>query len=937
VTENDISTPQPPRRKLAIGVGVALVSLLIVLIVIPLFFRGRIAASLKTEIDRSVNARVSWTSVGLSLLRDFPNVSLTVEGLTIVGVKPFDRDTLLALRRARLALELGSVVRYLTSDAKIVVREITLDRPVVRLRVLPDGRANWDIMKPSTTSDTSGAVGITLRDLRVSDANLSLDDQQSQLHTSLQGLGISLAGDFGVQRFELTTRAHADTVSVRFAGIPYLNRVRVDLNSDIDADLRAQRFTFARDTLRLNDLALAFGGAVTTSSPDLGIDLTFSTPRTAFHDILSLVPAIYAKDFQQIRTTGSMSVSGRVRGPYGPKAFPSLAIRARVENGAFQYPSLPLPARDITLQLAVDNPGGHVDKTVVNVERFHAVIGARPFDARLVMRTPVSDPDVDLGLNGSIDLADVARTVKLTDVRELAGVIAADVAMRARLSDIDANRFDRVDARGTLSVARVTLRSATLPQAIAIDSASLRLTPRTAELTSFSGTIGKSDVRATGSLDNLLAYALRDEDLRGSATVSSTTFDLNEWRSKDTTEAIPVPPHVEFGLKVSADRVLYGPLTLANLQGNLHVKDERVTLDELRWGMLKGTVIANGFYETTKPARPTFDLGLKLATLDIPSAFASLTTVQMLAPIARWAQGALSGTMTFRGALNQQMIPLFDAVSGQGDVESQNVALQGVPALAKLADALSIPSFRSPTLDALRASFAFANGRVAIKPFTVKMAGVDVGVSGSHGLDQSLKYDLSLGIPRALLGGSAGAAITKLVSQAGKAGLDISNAEAVQLKAQITGTITNPTVTVNFAGMAASAREAVETAVAQQVATQTAAVKAQADSAADEARRKATAEAERLIAEAEQQAATIRADARTLAATVRREGNERADSLLVRATSPAAKLAAKVVVDRVRREADQQAERGIREADARADSLVARAKRQADALIPPKG
>jgi hypothetical protein len=364
----------------------------------------------------------------------------------------------------------------------------------------------------------------------------------------------------------------------------------------------------------------------------------------------------------------------------------------------------------------------------------------------------------------------------------------------------------------------------------------------------------------------------------------------------------------------------------------VHVKNERATLDSLRWEMLKGTVVASGFYETTTPGRPTFDLGLRLGSLDIPSAFASVTTVQMLAPIAKWAQGALSGTMTFRGALDRHMMPLFDAVSGQGDVSSEHVALQGVPALAKLADALSLPSFRSPTLDALRATFSFANGRVAIKPFTVKLAGVDVGVAGSHGIDQSLKYDLSLGVPRAMLGGSAGAAITKLVSQAGKAGLDISSAEVVQLKAQVTGTVTNPTVGVNFAGMAQSAREAVQTAVSQQVANQTAAVKQQADSVAEAARVRATAEAQRIVAEADSQATAIRANARALAATVRREGNERADSLLAKTTNPAAKIAAKVAVDRLRREADSQAERGIREADARADSLVARAKRQADAL-----
>jgi hypothetical protein len=43
-----------------------------------------------------------------------------------------------------------------------------------------------------------------------------------------------------------------------------------------------------------------------------------------------------------------------------------------VDNGAFQYPDLPLPARDIYVDLSIANPGGDADSTVVRLERFRA-------------------------------------------------------------------------------------------------------------------------------------------------------------------------------------------------------------------------------------------------------------------------------------------------------------------------------------------------------------------------------------------------------------------------------------------------------------------------------------------------------------------------------------------------------------------------------------
>src|SRR5262249_3279551 len=152
---------------------------------------------------------------------------------------------------------------------------------------------------------------------------------------------------------------------------------------------------------------------------------------------------------------------------------------------------------------------------------------------------------------------------------------------------------------------RITLRSSTLPQPVTVDTASLTVTPQNARLTAFSAKVGASDARATGSLDNLVGFLLRDQDLRGRATVTSDNFDVNEWKWKEkTTEVVMVPPHVDFDLDATAREVRYGPLTLANVKGNLLVKDQRVTMRNLTMEMARGTVVANGYYETPNASKP---------------------------------------------------------------------------------------------------------------------------------------------------------------------------------------------------------------------------------------------------------------------------------------------------------------------------------------------
>jgi len=613
-----------------------------------------------------------------------------------------------------------------------------------------------------------------------------------------------------------------------------------------------------------------------------------------------------------VKTSGTFTVSGKVKGEYGDSAFPSLALDAKVDNAAFQYPDLPLPARDIAMDLSITNPGGTADNTVVDLRKFHLLIGRNPVDATLTLRTPISDPDVNARVKGKVDLADVGRTVKLEGISQLTGTIAADASVRTRMSYVDKKQFDKVAASGSVDVGDLTVKGKTLPHPLAIRQASLTLAPEKAQLKSFAGTIGSSDIEASGSLENLLAFAMRDDTLRGTATVRSNRFNLDEWKSGESDlQIIPVPPRIDFGLDATVAELTYDKLVMRNARGKLRIKDRRVTLEDFRMNTLGGEIAVNGFYETVDTTKPAFDVGLKLTRLDIPSAFQAFTTVQALAPVAKYATGLVSTDLHLNGALGKNMLPLFPGLTGKGAFQSSQVAIQDFPPLEKLFDVTKLQLLDNPTMQTLKGTFQIKEGRLFVEPFDVKLGGTTMSVAGSNGLDQSLQYNLGLKVPRSMLGGAANQAIGGLLAKAGKAGVNLAAAPEIPLGIQIGGTVTNPVVKADVGSLTSSVKETTEQAVKQ-------AVTQKVDSAAL-----------RLVADAEQKAAGIRQQAESLAATVKREGNRQADSLTAKASSPLAKLAAKPAADALRKQSDSKAASIISEANKRADSLVAAARRQA--------
>ena len=498
---------------------------------------------------------------------------------------------------------------------------------------------------------------------------------------------------------------------------------------------------------------------------------------------------------------------------------------------------------------------------------------------------------------------------------------------------MDNGQYDRIGASGMISAHDVHVEGAALRQPVTVKEAVIALAPRRAELRTLSGTAGSSDFGASGYLDNLVGYLMRSEDLRGSATLTSNKFVLDEWKSDSgSLHVIPVPKGLDFTLDASVQRLLYGTLEMTNARGKLLIKDQRLTLQNFTLNTLGGSIGMNGYYETTNPAKPTFDFGLRMQQLGIPQAVTSIQTLAILAPAAKYAQGSFSTDVHLTGPLQEDMTPVLAALTGQGVLQTSQLYIKDFPAMQKLVDMTKLTFLTQDAIKALKSEFAIRDGRFIVKPFTVSIGQATMQVGGSNGIDQSLDYDVQLQVPQSLMGPQAAQAISSVISKAAAAGVNLRTAPMVGLAAKIGGTVKDPSLSIDLAGAAGSAAQQVGQAV-QQAAEQ----KAQAltDTAKQKAQAVVDTAAQRAVREAEARAAQIRASARALADTVKTTANQQADSLVARAgTDPLKQAAAKLAADRIRKEGDNRAAQIVQTADARADSLVAATRRTAGVAAP---
>ena len=127
------------------------------------------------------------------------------------------------------------------------------------------------------------------------------------------------------------------------------------------------------------------------------------------------------------------------------------------------YPHLPEQIKNISMKSDVFVDGKDMDKTVVDLSRFHMELAGSPFDMTFALKTPMSDPDFSGSMIGQIDLAALSKAVPMDSI-SLSGIIDMSVQMAGRMSMIDKGQYDKFKASGNMSIKNMLIAMTGYPE-----------------------------------------------------------------------------------------------------------------------------------------------------------------------------------------------------------------------------------------------------------------------------------------------------------------------------------------------------------------------------------------------------------------------------------------------------------------------------------------
>jgi len=594
-------------KKLIIIFSVVIILLVGAILLLPSIFKNDIKGIAVEKVNSSINATFKYGGFKLSLIKSFPDFTASFSDISIVGLKPFEKDTLVSVADFSARIDLMSVIR----KKGIVIEKIFIDKLNMNFLVNSAGNVNWDIMKPTSVSVytpneiADKPLKFKMKSIVIEGLNFVYDNREGNMNFSFFDANATASGDFKGMLTELGIHITTPTLNFDYDSVKYVHNAKIDLSTTLLADLDKFDFKFQTGQSKLNDLPLSVTGGFAMPSDSMFFDIHFEVPGMTMQQVFAMIPEDYGSYVDKVEATGDVSFKGEISGLYYEDIMPLIDIRFNIKNSTIKYPGVPDQIKINEASALIRKPEGDLDLLMLGIEKLNMQMAGNPLSMAATFKSVMTDPMIDLKLNGTIDLGTLTKIFPIDSVT-LKGIIAANATFIGNMSDIGSNNFEEFVSSANLKLKDFYFQNTSLPQGLSLVSGTVELKNQDVKVAGLTGKVGKTDFVFDGTLENLLSYMLKKGQLNGNFNLRSNTIDANEFlvsatestdkeknetTNKSTAEAqnpsdnsqmIDYLKRAHLRFNASIGKLSYGENLISNVNGNLEFQKENLTLNNLK-------------------------------------------------------------------------------------------------------------------------------------------------------------------------------------------------------------------------------------------------------------------------------------------------------------------------------------------------------------------
>lgn len=383
-------------------------------------------------------------------------------------------------------------------------------------------------------------------------------------------------------------------------------------------------------------------------------------------------------------------------------------------------------------------------------------------------------------------------TTRIAAVRDTTGRTNRRDSVRKRQSDIapvdESSQFLRNwEVRGKASFNNARLFSRLFPLSMHMEKTEVKFDTNNITFTDAHFHAGESSFILTGELKSIRRAMLRGGTLNGEFLVASNYINCNELlqamnkgmqyaeerTSSSETEMINsggvvdmdvsemqqtlttasadsiegvfiVPPSLDMSLKLDAKRIDYSALEMQNVEGEIVMRNQSINLKKLEMDSNIGHGDITMFYTAKDKEGASAGIDMEMQGILVDKLINLYPAIDSILPMLRSFEGVLDCQMSLTCGIDSTMSVVLPSINTACFLRGKNMVLLDGETFAEISKTLMFKNKMKNIIDSISVDLAVKNSKIEIFPFLLEMDRYRVAVGGTHNLDMTFNYHISV-------------------------------------------------------------------------------------------------------------------------------------------------------------------------------------------------
>ncbi len=347
--------------------------------------------------------------------------------------------------------------------------------------------------------------------------------------------------------------------------------------------------------------------------------------------------------------------------------------------------------------------------------------------------------------------------------------------------------LSRWEARGSVSFNEMRGFSRLLPLPVRMDRTTMQFNTNNVTLSDARLHVGKSNLTLSGEVKRIRQALLRGGKLQGSFSLTSDYIDCNQlmnamnsgmqyweqWGARadsskaggddlavamevqamhdstvvvaDTTDRVFVVPAVlDMTLHTNAKKIDFKDAELENVLGEVIIRDQSINLSNLKAESNIGRGNMTMFYTAKDESGADAGFDLDMEDVRVEKLIGLYPAIDTLVPMLRSFEGVVDCQITATCRIDSAMSLDLSSLNSACYLHGENMVLLDGETFTEISKTLMFKNKKRNMIDSISVDLAIRDNKIEVFPFLIEMDRYKVAVGGTHNLDMTFNYHLSV-------------------------------------------------------------------------------------------------------------------------------------------------------------------------------------------------